>query len=195
MTPEELETIKEIAEALRTDMATSLAALDKKCDAIADSFEKIKKKADAAGERSGENEDDLSRDHLAAKRVAADRQARPDSVDPAAFAALSSSVAELKKRQSRPMSDLNAFADAQSKADAVLRTHNERAEPPMAGEELVAYQIRMHRKMQPHSSKWKGVDLGDHRGGPRSVQQRVGGNSRRRDTGRPQPGRPAAVPA
>jgi hypothetical protein len=40
-----------------------------------------------------------------------------------------------------------------------MRTHNERAEPPMAGEDLINYQIRMHRKMQKHSAKWKGVEL------------------------------------
>ena len=83
-----------------------------------------------------------------------------DSVPRSEFAALASSVADLKKKQARPMADLNAFADMQAKADAALRSHNERAEPPMSGEELVNYGIRMHRKMQRHSAKWKGVDLG-----------------------------------
>jgi hypothetical protein len=55
---------------------------------------------------------------------------------------------------------MNAFADVQAKADAVMRTLGSAAEPPMRGEDLVAYKIRTHRKMQPHSSKWKGVDLG-----------------------------------
>jgi hypothetical protein len=65
----------------------------------------------------------------------------------------------LKKQISRPMADLNAYADAQAKADAVLRTHCESAEPPMSGEDLVSYNIRLARKMQPHSKTWKGVDL------------------------------------
>jgi hypothetical protein len=137
--------ITALGESLRSDMAASLAKLDAKCDALAESISK--KKAD-------NDDDDM------AQRVAADRQARSDSVDPAAFASLASSVAELKQRQSRPMSDLNAFADAQAKADSVMRVHGSAAEPPMAGEDLIAYQIRMARKMQKHSPKWKGVDLG-----------------------------------
>ncbi|MBR0734430.1 hypothetical protein JQ595_37355 [Bradyrhizobium japonicum] len=142
-----LQAIKELAEALRSDMQTAIAALDKKCDGIADSFSALKKKADEAGER------DRGVDGTMAERVAA------DSVDPAAFAALSSSVAELKKRQSRPMKDLNAYADVQAKADSVMRALGSAAEPPMAGEDLVPYKIRMHRKMQPYSPRWKGVEL------------------------------------
>jgi hypothetical protein len=119
------------------------------------------KKKDEAGERDRgvdismrRREDGDDPMHLCAERVAA------DSIPRAEFAALASSVADLKKKQARPMADLNAFADMQAKADAALRSHNERAEPPMAGEELVNYGIRMHRKMQRHSPKWKGVDLG-----------------------------------
>lgn len=146
MDEETLNAIKAIAEALRADMAANIAKLDEKCTALADSVAKMKK-ADEAGER------DRGVDGTMAERVAA------DSVDRAAFAALSSSVAELKKRQSRPMKDLDAYADAQAKADSVMRALGSAAEPPMAGEELVSYKIRMHRKMQPHSPRWKGVEL------------------------------------
>jgi hypothetical protein len=45
------------------------------------------------------------------------------------------------------------------KADSVLRALGTRAEPPMAGEDLVAYNIRLARKMQVHSPLWKGVNL------------------------------------
>jgi hypothetical protein len=163
MTPEELlAAVKELTDALRGDMT-----------ALADSVTELTKKADAAGardlgvdtsmrRRKDEDEDPIQHPGERpgdARRVAADRQARSDNVDPAAFAALSSSVAELKKRQSRPMADLNAFADTQAKADSVMRALGSAAEPPMAGEDLVSYKIRMHRKMQPHSPRWKGVEL------------------------------------
>ena len=140
MDEETLNAIKAIAEALRSDMATSIAKIDEKCTALADSVAKLK--ADAAG-------DDLTM----ATRTAA------DSVDPAAFAALASSVADMQKKQARPMKDLNAYADAQAKADSVMRALGSAAEPPMAGEDLVSYKIRIHRKMQPHSPRWKGVEL------------------------------------
>lgn len=141
-----VQAIREIAEALRADLSGSIDALSKRCDALAGDV-KANKKADEAGEG------DRGVDGTMAERVAA------DSVDPAAFAALSSSVAELKKRQSRPMKDLDAYADAQAKADSVMRALGSAAEPPMAGEDLVSYKIRMHRKMQPHSPRWKGVEL------------------------------------
>lgn len=138
------------------DVTAQISKISERCDAL----DAAMKKKDEAGERdrgvdiSMRREDGNDPMHLCAERVAA------DAVDPAAFAALASSVANLKKKQARPMADLNAFADMQAKADAALRSHNERAEPPMAGEELVNYGIRMHRKMQRHSTKWKGVDLG-----------------------------------
>ncbi|MET4752560.1 hypothetical protein [Bradyrhizobium sp. RT11b] len=141
-----VQAIREIAEALRAHLSGSIDALRKRCDALAEDV-KANKKADEAGER------DRGVDGTMAERTAA------DSVDPAAFAALSSSVAELKKRQSRPMKDLNAYADVQAKADSVMRALGSAAEPPMAGEDLVSYKIRMHRKMQPHSPRWKGVEL------------------------------------
>jgi hypothetical protein len=93
------------------------------------------------------------------QRVAADRRARSDSVGAAEFSVLCGEVADLRKKVARPQADLNAFADVQSKADAVYRTHNERAEPPMAGEDIVSYKIRQHRGMQKFSPKWKGVEL------------------------------------
>jgi 8-oxo-dGTP pyrophosphatase MutT (NUDIX family) len=87
--------------------------------------------------------------------------ARADSVSRSEFDKAMATIAELQKNQPRQLTqaDRDAYADAQSKADAVLRAHNERAEPNMPGEDLVSYQIRLHRQMQKHSTKWKGVDL------------------------------------
>ena len=129
-------------DALKADVIESVGKIDAKCTALADSVSELKKADTPDG-----NEDTM------AERVAA------DAVDPAAFAALASSVADMRKKQARPMKDQDAFADAQAKADTVMRALGTRAEPPMAGEDLVNYKIRMHRKMQPHSLKWKGVEL------------------------------------
>ena len=165
MTEDELvAAVKLIAESLKADLTESIAALDKKCDSLSEKM----KKADEAGtrdrgvdtsmrRRGDEDADPVGEQRNAARRTAADH--RSDSIDPAAFSALVSTVADMKK-QSRPMGDLNQFADAQAKADAVMRAHAERAEPNMPGEDLVAYQIRLHRKMQKHSTKWRGVELG-----------------------------------
>jgi hypothetical protein len=151
MDEETLNAIKAIAKALRADMAANIAKLDEKCTALADSFDKMKKKADEAGER-GENENDMTRRGMA-ERVAA------DSVGAAEFSVLCREVADLRKKVARPQADLNAYADAQAKADAVMIANGERAEPPMAGEDIIAYNIRLARKMQPHSKRWKGVEL------------------------------------
>lgn len=140
-----VQAIREIAEALRADLSGSIDALSKRCDALAEDV-KANKKSDDAGER------DRGADGTMAVRVAA------DAVDPAAFAALASSVADMRRKQTRPMSDLNAYADVQAKADSVMRALGSAAEPPMAGEDLVAYKIRTARKMQQHSPRWKGVD-------------------------------------
>ena len=143
MTPEELlAAVNKIADAL----SGSIDALSKRCDAIAEDV-KSSKKVDEAGER------DRGVDGTMAERVAA------DSVGRSEFAALASSVAGMQRKQTRPMADLNAFADVQAKADAVMRALGSAAEPPMAGEDLVAYKIRTTRKMQSHSPRWKGVEL------------------------------------
>jgi hypothetical protein len=152
MDPEALiKSLKELVEALREDLSEQITKMDTKhTAAIADAV----KKFDTVGMRRREpdekEDDDVDGDPTAAKRVAA------DSVGRGEFASLASTVARLKPR---PMADLNQFADAQAKADTVMRALGGAAEPPMAFEDLVAYEIRLARKMQPHSAKWKGVEL------------------------------------
>jgi 8-oxo-dGTP pyrophosphatase MutT (NUDIX family) len=144
----------------------------KKADAKAkaDAEEEEKKKADAAKKRDGDGTDP---EQVAADKKRKDAEekekeekekadaAKADSVPRSEFEKLQVQIADLSKRVPRAMtsSDRDAFADAQAKADAVLRTHGEHAEPPLSGEELIPYQIRLARKMQPHSKTWKSVDL------------------------------------
>jgi hypothetical protein len=149
-----LEMVKAMGESLRADLAAHCSALDEKYSALADSIGKAKK--DAAGERSGESEDDMTRRGMA-ERVAADA----DDLRTAnsALASLARTVDGIKKTMERPMADLNAYSEVQSKADSVMRALGSSAEPPMSGEDLVAFRIRLARKMQPRSKTWGKVDL------------------------------------
>jgi hypothetical protein len=152
-----LKAIGELVDGLRADMSKHGEEMTAK---YADALDGAMKKMDAAGmrrrrtERMDENDDP---DDTMAEQTAADRRA--DSIGAAEFSVLCSQVADLRKAVARPMTDLNAFADVQAKADAVMRTHNESASPPMAGEDIVSYKIRQHRPMQKFSPRWKGVEL------------------------------------
>jgi hypothetical protein len=153
-----IELIEALGTALRADMSTAIDALSKKCDAL---DEKIVKKSLEGGDMARQVAAD---DEKAGHRTVENKEMRADSTNDIAITnsrlnGLARDMVELKKQVSRPMSDLNHFADAQAKADAVMRTHGESASPPMAGEDIVAYNIRLARKMQPHSKTWKGVEL------------------------------------
>lgn len=65
------------------------------------------------------------------------------------------------KAISRPIdeSDRAAFADEQSRADAVYMALGKRAEPPMGGETLGNYKVRLARGLQKHSKQWAGIEL------------------------------------
>ncbi|WP_354259186.1 hypothetical protein [Bradyrhizobium sp. F1.13.3] len=128
MDPEQLKAFMDALDELRTGITGSVDAISKRCDAIAEDV-KASRKSETAGER------DRGIDGTMAERVAA------DGVGSAEFSVLCREVADLRKKVPRPQADLNAFADVQAKADAVMRTHNERAEPPMAGEDIVAYKF------------------------------------------------------
>jgi hypothetical protein len=102
-------------------------------------------------------------DEAAGHRSKKNEEMRADSSDlrvaNSLLHGLARDMASLKKQVNTPMGDGNDFADAQAKADSAMRLHNERAEPPLRGEDIIAYNIRLARKMQPHSKTWKGVDL------------------------------------
>jgi hypothetical protein len=152
--------IQSVASEMKAHVDTSCAAMSAKFDAAVGEIQK--KKSDAT------DPDDTMAEQVAADeaghRMVRNSEMRADStsdirVANSMLAGLARSVSDIRKQISRPMADLNAYADAQAKADAVMRLHGESAEPPMSGEELIPYQIRMHRKLQPHSPKWKGIEL------------------------------------
>jgi hypothetical protein len=162
-TPDEcLAAIEKMCNALRDDFMSRCEQMEARYEDLAGSVAKMKSDAVVSTrgtQKSGmtgprlDNEDIDPRDTMA-EQVAADSAAGR-----AALAALSSRVDDLKRQVARPMADLNAFADAQEKADKVMRVHGTRAEPHMAGEDIIAYNIRLAKKMQPYSKTWKGVEL------------------------------------
>jgi 8-oxo-dGTP pyrophosphatase MutT (NUDIX family) len=182
-----MDAFRSMADGLRADVAKYCADTVAKFDAAVDSIKKDSAaKSDADKDEKKEEKSDATKadgkkkDGDEAEETAADKKkdaaksdadekkeekkedaVKADSVPRSEFDALMARVADLTKLTPRPLTaaDRNAFADAQAKADAVMRTHGEQAEPPMAGEGIVDYQIRLARKMQPHSPKWKGVDL------------------------------------
>jgi hypothetical protein len=121
--------------------------VNEKCDAMSAKFDSA---MSSIKKRDADDPDDTM-----AEQVAADSVAVANSL----LHGLARDMTNLKKQIFRPMGNLNDFADAQAKADAVMRTHGDSAEPPMSGEDLVAYNIRLARKMQPYSKTWKSVDL------------------------------------
>ncbi|WP_426442884.1 hypothetical protein [Bradyrhizobium genosp. P] len=160
-----LAAIAAIAEGLRADISN----LAGRVDDVSASYDQLAgqiKAADAAGSRThmdrsmrrdNDDRDPIGEFKHAARQTAAD--SRSDSVPRSEFVALAHEVSAMKKTQVRPMADLDAYADAQAKADAVMRALGSRAEPPMYAEQLIPYKIRLARKMQAHSPRWKGVDL------------------------------------
>jgi hypothetical protein len=148
MDPEQLKALTDMIEALRADINAAVSKVDAKCDALADSVATMKKTADEAGERSNENEYDLAR------RAAADSASRSD------LAMLQRQVNELTiKALPRPAGDADALADIQAKCDAAYIANGGRADPPMRGEGVIDYAVRMHRGLQSHGKKWKGAEL------------------------------------
>jgi hypothetical protein len=141
-----------------TELVTGLRAdVEKHTETMSAKYADAMKKIDEAGVRRKKSDEDDDEDGRNEKGMA--QQTAADSVDPAAFASLARTVHDMRQQQVRPYGDMNAFADVQAKADTVMRALGSSAEPPMRGEDLVAYKIRTHRAMQPHSAKWKGVEL------------------------------------
>lgn len=56
-------------------------------------------------------------------------------------------------------SDRAAYADEQARADTVYMALGKRADPPMGGETIGNYRVRLARGLQKHSKQWSGIDL------------------------------------
>jgi hypothetical protein len=143
MTPEELlKALGELTDGLRADMAKHCETMNAKYDAVMDAVKK--KKADDDGD-----------DETMATRTAA------DSVSRAEFEATQAQLRALQIAQParKSQATLDQFADLQAKADVAYRSLGESASPPMSGEGLIEYQIRLHRPLLKHSKKFKAAEL------------------------------------
>lgn len=137
-----LEAIQALGAALRTEVADSIDKISKRCDAMADAMAKgAAKKAD--------NEDDDLAEQTAADSMRAEMRVMRDQVN--------SLVRAQPARRSQGSAD--AYADAQSKFDVAYVTVGARADAPMSGEDIVAYNIRLARGLQKFSPKWKSAEL------------------------------------
>lgn len=154
--------------------ADKVAADAAKADAAKKSDEEKDEKKDDAAKADGKKADGEDEDGDA-KKTAADEDkdkdkdekkedaVKSDSVvmSKADFAALTARITGMESRIPVALADEDVakFADAQAKADSVLQVHGQHAPRHLNGESLIAYQIRLARMMQPHSTKWKGIDL------------------------------------
>lgn len=155
MDPEQLKAFMDALEGLRADIGKSIAAIDAKCDSLAEEMKKKDKlKADEAGER------DRGTDREMAEPVAAD--SRADALH-GEVQVLRDQVRLLQIAQpARQSSDhRNQMADIQAKADVAYQALGEGGAPPPfgAGEQPLDYLIRLTRPLLKHSSQFKSVDL------------------------------------
>jgi hypothetical protein len=125
-----------------------MAACDKKKDDADEEKAKADKaKADAEEEEKKKEEEEKKAD-----------AARADAA--ATVTALKQRIADLE-RVIKPRSDEEhaAFADAQSRADAVFNGFGKRAPRPLEGEALVDYRKRLATHLKVYSDSWKNVKL------------------------------------
>ena len=174
------EEIEKKADAEKLDkLLTGIDAVCAKMDSFEERLGKIEgSKKDAEKEEEEEKKDDAEEEDDKPVPVAADKKrkdadekeekeeekkdddddkSRKDSQLTTALADIASLKAQIK-----PISDADrrAFAGAQEKADAAFSAFGDSAPPPMAGESLLDYRLRLLGKLQDHSPVWKGRELG-----------------------------------
>jgi hypothetical protein len=111
-----------------------------------------KKKDDAAKAKSDDDDDDDKKDDSVKADAIADLRKR-----------ISDQAEVINRLQAlvKPRSDDEhaAFADAQSRADAVFNGFGKRAPRPLEGESLFDYRKRMATALKSHSPQWKAAKL------------------------------------
>lgn len=119
--------------------------LNAAADSRKDSEEKAKKDAEEKGAKDAEEK---------AAKDAAEEKVKKDSAEAEEKARKDSEEAAKKDAE-----ESEAMADCQARADSVYQLHGLHAPRKMQGEGLMAYRTRLVRKLQPHSTAWKGADL------------------------------------
>lgn len=158
-------------DAMKADTDTKFADMSKRMDAFdgkkadADKGEYEKKPDAKADAKADENADKKPGE---AKETKADEDGKNQEDKKADAVArdtrdheLAARLAKVEARLPLAMTDaeLDAMADAQSRADNVFQAFGNRAPRPMDGERLSSYQRRLATALKTHSVRWKDVDL------------------------------------
>lgn len=93
------------------------------------------------------------------RRADADETQRRADSQAAVDRQVADAITKLNLPKSTNDADHGQFADVQSRADAVYNQLGLQAAPPMQGETVTSYRIRLARGVQRHSKAWAGVDL------------------------------------
>jgi hypothetical protein len=126
-------------------MADSVTKLGEKCDAVS-------AKCDALAEKKKADDDN----DTMAQETAADRRA--DSIQ-ADLARLNNRMNSIDIHSKQNQATRDQFADLQSRADVAYRAWSENCPPPMQGEGVLDFAIRVHRPLMKHSKKFAKTDL------------------------------------
>ena len=127
-----------------------------------DAFPPPKKKADSKAK--SDDDDDKKSDDDDDKKDDDDDDDRKDSVKKADSVGIlrrqiedQAAVIARLERMMKPKTDDEhaAFADAQSRADAVYQGFGKHAPRPMEGEDLMDYRKRLARDLKMHAPRWK----------------------------------------
>jgi hypothetical protein len=125
---------------------------DKKDDALPPQFKK--KKDDAAKAKSDDDDDDDKKDDAVKSDAVADLRKQ--------IASQQEVITRLQSlMQPRSDDEHAAFAEAQSRADAVFAGFGERAPRPLEGELLMDYRKRLATKLKKHSPTWGKVKFSE----------------------------------
>jgi hypothetical protein len=144
-----LEAIAALGAELRTEVADGMAKISQRCDALDERL----KKADEAGVRRKKADGD---DDDMAEQTAADRRADSMHAD---MRHLQNRVNAMDIHSRQNAGTRDQFANLQSRADVAYRSWSESAPPPMSGEGVLDYAIRLHRPLMKHSKKFAKADL------------------------------------
>ena len=115
--------------------------------------DKAKKDAEEAEEKKKETEK--------ADKARRDAEEEKEKARADADAGIQRRIDELERKLPRAHTDEDRakFADAQARADSVALAWGKQAPPPMSGEALINYRVRLADQFKEHAKDWAEVDL------------------------------------
>ncbi|HEV2549006.1 MAG TPA: hypothetical protein VGU20_16815, partial [Stellaceae bacterium] len=134
-------------------------ATDAKLDKMLECLDGLSKRMDAVEARYADDDDDDDDDDEGAAPGEDGKPKRAANATGSAADARADAVAADSRPRARTDEERNALAAAQVKADEVSIAWGERAPPPLTGELLREYRIRMLRDHKRHSKDYADVDF------------------------------------